>query len=164
MGAPGECGLSHNTSMTTERPQSRRPGRLVVGRTHAQGSPFSASGEIGRTSAEGAGSEPERGESQRGKGDPVAELALLPPLLVGNLVEITAGGRPAVRAEPRVHLGRELDLALVPVVDHRGERDEERGRGDGESEAGHLPHSTPPSDEAPPGRGFVAFTSRPDLR
>ena len=42
VGAPGECGLSHNTSMTTGRRQSKRPGRLVAGRTHAQGSPFLA--------------------------------------------------------------------------------------------------------------------------
>ena len=40
MGAPGECGRSHNTSMDHELPAKQTLGRLVAGRTHTQRSLF----------------------------------------------------------------------------------------------------------------------------
>ena len=40
MGAPGECGRSHNTSMDHELSTEQTLGRLVAGRTHEQGTHF----------------------------------------------------------------------------------------------------------------------------
>ena len=40
VGAPGECGRSHNTSMDHESSAKQTPGRLVAGRTQEQGSLF----------------------------------------------------------------------------------------------------------------------------
>ena len=53
VGAPGECGRSHNTSVDHGSPASRRPGRLVAGRTQGQGSPFLRPGRRGSKAARG---------------------------------------------------------------------------------------------------------------
>src|SRR5215217_398271 len=46
MGAPGECGRSHNTSLDHGRLAKLTTGRLVAGRTQKQRSPFHLCAEL----------------------------------------------------------------------------------------------------------------------
>lgn len=55
VGAPGECGRSHNTSMDHELPAKQTLGRLVAGRTHAQRSLFPPLVEWGTSILNGGG-------------------------------------------------------------------------------------------------------------
>ena len=68
--------------------------------------------------------QPETGSAEGEERNAIHELPLLPPILVGDLVELAARRRAPVRAEPRVLLRGEFHLALVPVVDDSDQRHE----------------------------------------
>jgi hypothetical protein len=138
---PGSAASPTTRPLTTGRLQSKRPGRLVAGRTHDQGSLFAGVGISARTSlattSQADRGQPERGGAERKEADPVHMLALFPALLVADLVELAARRRAPVRAEPRVFLGGELHLPLVAVIDDRDKPHQERSQADSKCEAEH---------------------------
>src|SRR6185436_19797714 len=81
----------------------------------------------------------ERERTQREERDPIAELAILPPLLVRALVERGARRGSPVRAEPGCLLRGKFDMSFVTMVDrgHNGyDHCREKGR---ECQSSHGP-------------------------
>ena len=125
VGAPGECGRSHNTSVDHERLQSRRPGRLVAGRTHGQGSPFFRDPAMQLRASAGGGAREADQPSARARWRRATKNVTRYALSLTLPARLVARPRPS-RGTPKgwacaqyreSSCRGELDTSLVPMVD-----------------------------------------------
>ena len=146
---PGSAASPTTRPLTTRRLQSRRPGRLVAGRTHGQGSRFPGCTELHPllTAGGARGRTPRaRARRRRGRKSRSGSPARAAPSALRRRPRRTPGTPRGARARRTTRPpAPRTDLPLVPVVEDGDARDEQRDEAGGECEAEHEAQYAAPS-------------------